>query len=287
MAVNGQPSETALTAAAARAAHLLVDRDPWIFRDTLAARLLGARAGELVGYHRAYGGHPVLAGARTAVTVRGRFTEDRLARAADGGIGQYLILGAGLDSFGYRSALAGRVRVVEVDHAASQRWKRQALADAGIAVPAAVSFAAADFEAGSLAAGLASGKLDRSRPAFVSLLGVTMYLTRQAISETLAVIGGLAPGTELVVEYMLPAQLRDEAGQEYAEAVMPVSADRGEPWLTMLRPAEMSALLTEHGFEVVEQVGQRDAVATVLWDRTDALRPSALSMLTRARVPRG
>jgi len=288
MTVKGQVSETALTAAAARAAHLIIDGDPPIFSDTLAAHLLGDRADELIGYHRAHGSHPVLAGARAAVTVRSRYTEDRLARAVNGGTTQYVILGAGLDSFGYRSqlALGGRVRVLEVDHAATQRWKRQALSAAGITVPPAVTFVPVDFEAGPVPGDLVGGGLDPSRPAFISWLGVTMYLTREAISETLAVVGDLAPGTEIVVEYMLPAGTRDQAGEAYAEAVMPVAAARGEPWLTCLRPGEVSAMLTRHGLEVLEQVRQSDAVDPALWNRDDPLRPSDLSMLARARLTR-
>src|SRR6266487_4000172 len=118
------PSWTALTAAAARAAHLLVDAEPWIFADTLAARLLGGRAEELLAYHHLNGTHPVLAGARTQVACRSRYAEGRLAAAVEAGTDQYVVLGAGLDSFAYRSPLAARVRTFEVDHPATQSWKR-------------------------------------------------------------------------------------------------------------------------------------------------------------------
>jgi methyltransferase (TIGR00027 family) len=134
-------SETAQTAAAARAAHLLVDRAPLIFADPLAYPLLGERAEELVAYHRGHGDHPVLAGARAAVTTRSRYTEDRLAAL---GADQYVILGAGLDSYAYRST--GPVRVFEVDHPATQEWKHDRLTDAGIAVPSSVTFVPVDFE---------------------------------------------------------------------------------------------------------------------------------------------
>src|SRR4051812_24610261 len=125
---NGRPSRTAMTAAAARAAHLIVDGEPVVFADTLAYRLLGEQAEELVAYHRLHGDHLVLAGARAAVTTRSRFTEERLARAAAAGMRQYVVLGAGLDSFAYRSDLY--VRVFEVDHPATQEWKRERLRDA-------------------------------------------------------------------------------------------------------------------------------------------------------------
>ncbi len=126
MIANGQPSLTALTAAAARAAHLIVDSEPVIFADTLAQALLADRAEELISYHRAHGAHPVLAGARAQVTCRSRYAEDRLADAVGRGIGQYVLLGAGLDSFACRSPLAERVRVFEVDHPATQEYKRRA-----------------------------------------------------------------------------------------------------------------------------------------------------------------
>ena len=118
MIANGQPSFTAFTAAAARAAHLIVDDDPRIFADTLAGAMLGERADELIEYHRAHGTHPILAGARAQAICRSRYAEDRLAEGAGRGIGQYVILGAGLDSFGGRSGRASRVRVFEVDHLA-------------------------------------------------------------------------------------------------------------------------------------------------------------------------
>ena len=133
MIANGQPSLTALTAAAARAAHLIVDNEPVIFADTLAQAMLGERAEELLSYHRVHGTHPVLAGARAQVLCRSRYAEDRLADAIGRGIGQYVLLGAGLDSFAYRSPLAGRVRVFEVDHPATQEYKRRVREVAGLA----------------------------------------------------------------------------------------------------------------------------------------------------------
>jgi methyltransferase (TIGR00027 family) len=123
-AAPGQPSRSALTAAAARAAHLIVDGEPIIFADTLAAALLGDRAEELIAYHRLHGTHPVLAGARVQVTCRSRYAEDTLARAFGAGVTQYVLLGAGLDSYPYRGGLAGGVRVFEVDHRASRAVPR-------------------------------------------------------------------------------------------------------------------------------------------------------------------
>jgi methyltransferase (TIGR00027 family) len=282
-----QPSQTAMTAAAARAAHLIVDNDPAIFSDTLAAALLGETAAEFIGFHRSHGDHPVLAGARAQVTTRSRYCEDRLADAAGLGASQYVILGAGLDSFAYRSDLAGQVRVFEVDHPATQRWKRRQLARAQIAVPDAVTFVPSDLEACSLTGALARSGFSVTEPAVVSWLGVTMYLTQPAISRTLAEVGGFAPGTELIADYLLPAGLRDDAGNGYADLVMPVAAARGEPWLTFLTPGGMSALLAEHGLGAAEHVRQREQVPPEVWNRTDTLRPMELSVLVHATVGGG
>ena len=251
MIANGQPSQTALTAAAARAAHLVVDNEPVIFADTLAQAMLGERAEELISYHRAHGTHPVLAGARAQVTCRSRYAEDGLADAIGRGIGQYVLLGAGLDSFAYRSPLAGRVRVFEVDHPATQAYKRRVrgVADgAGTAGGAAggVRFVAVDFGRDSLG-GAGAGGVRRGQPALVSWLGVTMYLDESAIEATVSVLGGFAPGSEMVVDYMLPAGMRDAAGQMYADLVGQAAAEWGEPWRSVFTPEAMAALLARHG----------------------------------------
>jgi len=228
------PSQTALTAAAARAAHLIVDGLPVIFADGLAAALLGERAEEFISYHLAHGTHPVLSCARAQVLCRSRAAEDQLATCIRHGMTQYVILGAGLDSFAYRTGPAGpgvpgRVRVFEVDHPGTQQWKRGRLAAAAIAEPDHVRFVAMDFERDSLASRLRQAGCDPARPAVVSWLGVTMYLTQTAISRTLAEIGGFAPGTQLITDYLLPAVLRDETGNTYVGLVAPNGPVRPGP----------------------------------------------------------
>jgi O-methyltransferase involved in polyketide biosynthesis len=304
-----EPSNTALTAAAARAAHLIVDEAPFIFSDTHAAPLLGDRAPELLDFHRLHGSHPILSAARAQVICRSRYAEDRLATAAASGVRQYLVLGAGLDTFAYRSPLAATVRVIEVDHPATQEWKRSALEAAGMSVPPGVIFVPADLAATSAegdAAGPASpapdalganssglgylgprlraAGFDFGKPAVISWLGVLMYLERDAISQTLAVLADCASGTELVADYMLPRELRDEAGDQYVELVGPAAAERGEPWLSFFAPTEIGALLAQHGFGATTHVAQRDAVPDRLWQRADSLRPIDLSMIAWSRI---
>ena len=276
-----------MTAAAARAAHLLVDSEPRIFADSLAALLLGDEAETYLRYHREHGDHPLLAGTRAQATCRSRFTEDQLALAAARGTAQYVILGAGLDSFACRSELAGRLRVFEVDHPATQQRKRALLAAARLAEPPTLTWVPVDFEKDELIASLTAAGLDPAAPAFVSWLGVTMYLTAEAIGATLASLSRLAPGSELVTDYMLTADLRDADGASYADLVMPDSERRGEPWLSFFTPEQMTGLLTSHGFTGVRDVRQRDAVSAALWERTDLLRPIELSRLCHATVGAG
>ncbi len=279
MTLDGQPSFTAFTAAAARAAHLIVDDEPAIFADTLALAMLGSRADELIGYHRAHGTHPILSGARAQATCRSRYTEDRLAEGVRRGIGQYVILGAGLDSFAGRSDLAGRLRIFEIDHPGTQEYKQRVLPTAG-----SVAFVPVDLSREGFGEGLRGAGFDATAPAFVSWLGVTMYLDADAIEATLAVIGGFAPGSEIIVDYMLPAGWRDAAGDDYANQVGQASAERGEPWRSLLAPEDMAALLGRHGLRSVRDVGQRDMIPAAVWDRTDSLRPVELSRIAHAAI---
>jgi methyltransferase (TIGR00027 family) len=278
---NGGPSLTAFTAAAARAAHLIVDDDPPIFADTLAAALLGDRAEELIGYHRAHGTHPVLAGARAQVACRSRYTEDSLADAVRRGIGQYVVLGAGLDSFAYRCPLGGRVRVFEIDHPATQEYKRRIRP-----APDGLTLVPVDFTVDSLRDALDRAGFDVAEPAFVGWLGGTMYLDSSAIERTVSVIGGLAPGTEVVVDYMLPAGWRDAAGNTYADLIGQASAEQGEPWLSLFTPDTMAALLARHGFGPSLDVRQRDMIPAAAWERSDSLCPAEVSHIAHARIRR-
>ncbi|MTE13187.1 SAM-dependent methyltransferase [Nocardia sp. CT2-14] len=266
-------------AAAGRAAHLIVDSAPYLFQDTVAEALLGERAAELIAYHREFGDHPVLSGTRAAVTTRSHYTEARLAAGFD----QYVVLGAGLDSFAYRSPLATSTAVFEVDHPATQEWKRELLSAAGID-PGATRFVGVDFECDDLATELAAHGFDPTRPALVSWLGVAMYLTESAVTATLDTLSAFAPGTELVMEYALPPELRDERGRVYGEFAIPATAEQGEPWLSYFTPESLTALLERCGFTAVAHISQREAVDEEVWRRDDGLCPADLCRLGRATI---
>jgi methyltransferase (TIGR00027 family) len=276
------PSRTAQATAAARAAHLTVDREPWIFEDTLAFALLDESAAGLLAEHREPAAPPALASMRVAMTARSRYTEACLAAAVDRGMDQYVVLGAGLDSFAYRSSLVDRLRVYEVDRPATQAWKRERLAAARIPVPARVDLVAVDLATESLEERLVGSGFDPARPAFLSWLGVTQYLTPEAIGATLDVIAGFAAGTELVMEYLVPAELRDRAGQELADYFMPRAAASAEPWLTFLSPGQAADALAARSLVAVDDVDRKNQVPSRIWHRSDQLRPHELGRLVHA-----
>jgi methyltransferase (TIGR00027 family) len=248
----------------------------------LAASLLDEQGTAMIDYHRSSGSHPILAGTRAAVTTRSRFAEERLAMAVERGIDQYVILGAGLDSFPYRSALASRVQVFEVDAPATQQFKREKLYAAGIGPIGEVTFVSLDLRGEPVVDRLVAAGFSTARPAFLSWLGVSFYLDAATIAAALAGLASLAEGSELVMDYVLTPKLRDDGGQTYAGFAMPVSESSGEPWRSAFTPAAMGRLLTENGFDPLEQVGQRDCVERSLWQRSDALKPIGLWMAAHA-----
>lgn len=248
---GGQPSQTARGAAAYRALHQTLDGGV-IFRDPLASKLLDDETRPRLDEIAA---DDSLRPWRLFIAARSRFSEDALAASVAGGVRQVVILGAGLDTFSLRNPHGDRgVRVFEVDHPATQEWKRERLQQAGLAVPASLTFAPIDFERESLADGLKAVGFQADRPAFFQWLGVVPYLTREAVSATLEFIAGL-PGSEVVFDYAEPLENYRADRRAQVTAVAARAAERGEPWLSLFDPAELSELLREKGFSTIEDLG--------------------------------
>jgi methyltransferase (TIGR00027 family) len=279
-----RPSRTSLTVAAARAAHLVVDAEPWIFRDPLAATLLGRQARELIDQHRLYPGHRLLSATRVETLCRSRYTEDRLAEAVQRGVDQYVVLGAGLDTFALRSAEAAGPAVFEVDHPASQDRKRQSLSLAGLDLPPRLALVPVDLETDDLVERLVRHGFDPTRPAFVSCLGVSMYLTKATLARTVTALGALAEGSELVVDHILPRESLDRPARAFVDVALPAVAASGEPWRSRWTSAELTAVLNRHGFATVVNRPQRELIEPALWQRTDGLRPMGISAVAHATI---
>jgi len=242
----GQPSRTALAAAGHRAAHQLLEGGR-VFTDPLAMAILGVPTAELM---RADLRAPATRGMRLFIAARSRFAEDSLASAVARGVRQYVVLGAGLDTFAHRNPFeAAGLRVFEVDHPATQAWKKQRLADAGLQSPASLTFAPVDFERETLADGLTAAGFDAAAPAFFAWLGVVVYLTREAVAETLKFIAGV-PGAEVVFDYGEPPSAFSEGGQRSVQlARAQRAAAMGEPWITRFSPSEIQSMLRGLGFD--------------------------------------
>jgi methyltransferase (TIGR00027 family) len=248
----GQPSHTAFRAAAHRAAHQVLEGGR-IFADPLATVVLGQTPAAVFGDTIE---RPATRGMRRFIAARSRFAEESLAAAVTRGVQQYVVLGAGLDTFAHRNPFADRgLRVFEVDHPATQGWKRARLASAGLTPPASLTFAPVDFERQTLAEGLAAAGFDATEPASFAWLGVVVYLTRAAVLETLGYIGSLPAGTEVVFDYGEPsASLSPEQRRRRARREARLAA-KGEPWITRFMPSDLAAELQRLGFDALEDLG--------------------------------
>jgi methyltransferase (TIGR00027 family) len=196
-----------------------------------------------------------------------------------------VILGAGLDSFAYRRPdLAKVLRVFEVDHPATQAWKRTRLQQAGIELPPNLSLVPVDFEKQSLIDGLRISGYRTDAPGIFSWLGVTMFLTPDAIFSTLRTVAALAPGTQIVFQYLLPTELVDEENRRILAAVMARAAALGEPLQSFFEPAQLAEQVRKLGFAEVSDLGPDEAQACYFAGRSDGLRPRANSHLMNARL---
>lgn len=277
---SGRPSATAQGAAMLRAAHQVLD-EPRIFADPLAVKVIGGQAMAALALDpQRYGRSRSL---RAYVALRSRYAEDRLAEAVRRGVGQYVVLGAGLDTFAYRNPYPG-LDVFEVDHPATQAWKRERLKEAGIAAPATLTFAPVDFEVQTLADGLRRAGLRAHEPVFFSLLGVAVYITRPALMGTLRFVASRPPGSEIVFSYSVPAEMLTDAQKQAREASAKRVAAIGEPWISYYDPEALAAEVKALGFGLVQDLNPAQANERYFQARADGLRVTGSARLMAARV---
>jgi methyltransferase (TIGR00027 family) len=280
-----------------RAAHLILDHEPKIFQDSLALRLsgvenevalqeqLGAMETEMARRSTPEVAQALAREIRANLAMRQRYTEDELGKALERGVTQYVILGAGLDSFAYRRPdLAGVLHVFEVDHPATQQWKRARLQELDLTPPSNLTFIPLNFEQQTLADGLRAGGHRSELPTFISWLGVAMYLTEEAVFETLRYVASLASGSEIVFQYVLPESLLDQESRSLLTTLKAFGAARGEPFLSLFEPTDLAARVKALGFTQVWDFGPEEANARYFAGRTDGLYIRPMSNLMKARV---
>jgi methyltransferase (TIGR00027 family) len=262
---NGRPSRTALRVAMRRAAHKVLDCPP-VLDDPIAVPLLGADFA--VDHERE--AHAFARALRAFMAARSRYVEDRLADAVTQGTRQYVVLGAGLDTFAWRNPFA-QLHVFEVDFPATQEWKRGLVARAGLAVPGGLTFAPVDFEQQALKEGLAEAGLDGKATAFFGWLGVVPYLTLDAFRATLAAIAQMPAGSAVAFDYALSPETLIPMRRKFFDALAARVAAAGEPFKLFFTPETLETELREAGFKRVEQVDSEGLNALYFSGRSDGL----------------
>jgi len=265
----GKFSRTAQRVAIRRAAHQLHD-DPKVLDDPLALRIIGSEAAAALRSDPKED-HAFARAFRAFMAARSRFAEDELARAVESGITQYVILGAGLDTFAYRNPHP-HLRVFEIDHPATQAWKREQLQEAGIPIPPSLTFVPVDFEHQTLANALAHSGLNTNAPTFFSWLGVTPYLTREACMTTLCVIAKMPAGTGVVFDFAIDPALLNAGQRQALAALSKRVAAAGEPFQLFFDPAKLQHELKTLGFHRTEFLQGAQINARYFKDRADGLQ---------------
>jgi methyltransferase (TIGR00027 family) len=265
---EGKFSRTAQRVAIRRAAHQLLDQ-PRVLDDPLALRIIGSDAAEELrsnpkehhAFSRAF---------RAFMAARSRYAEDELACAVGRGARQYVVLGAGLDTFAYRNPHPG-LRVFEVDHPATQAWKREQLQAAGIAIPRALTFVPVDFERETLAEGFRQSGFDSKASSFFSWLGVTPYLTREACMSTLSFVAKMPAGSGVVFDFAVDPALLNAGQREALQALSKRVAGYGEPFQLFFDPEKLQDELRGVGFHRTEFLQGKELNARYFKDRDDGL----------------
>ena len=265
------PDNTAVKTALWRALHLQVDATPHIIEDGIGLKLVDPPAG--------WQDRPDMKftkRVRASVVARARFIEDLISEESQRGIDQYVILGAGLDSFVQRKpSLASRLRVYEIDEPATQKWKQQRLIQLGFGIPNCLHFVPVNFETSSWLEQLIKQGFNINKPAVVACTGVTLYLTKDAIIEMLGLLSKLATGSRLAINFYLPFELLDEEDKFIHEIGTKKALESGTPFVSYFTPAEILALGNNAGLNNVRLFSTREMEQLYFTNRTDGLLPAS------------
>ena len=287
----GAPDVTAVITALWRRAHMVLDDEPHVLDDDLGFRLANvpevlAAAGFQPG--EAWLGHPAMQARpwRASVVARARLVEDLVADRSRDGLAQFVILGAGLDTYALRHARDGDALLVfEVDHPRTQHWKQARLHALGLPVPQALRFAPFDFESGSSwVAALGDAGFDPASPAVVALAGLTQYLTQDAIQQTMRDVAGLAPATTYVATFIVPPEAADPADRDLVALTAQINKARGTPWLSTFTPDQFARLALESGLHDPTIITSGTLTDRYFSGRGDALRPCSGEQILTASV---
>jgi methyltransferase (TIGR00027 family) len=265
------PDSTAVRTALWRALHTEIDAPPHILEDRVGLQLA---APDPEWRQRPDMNEYATPGVRASIVARARYIEDLVVEQAGRGLGQYVLLGAGLDTFAQRRPeIASRITVFEVEQPGPQAWKRKRLVELGFGVPEWLRLVPVDFETTSWWDGLLANGFDVAKPAVVASLGVSMYLTREATAAVLRQGAALAPGSTLVMTFMQPVDLVAPEEQDIHRATNAAARAAGTPFISYYSPDEILAMARDAGFAAARHVTAGDYTQRYFADRTDGLRP--------------
>jgi methyltransferase (TIGR00027 family) len=274
------PSATALRVAVRRAAHQMMD-EPKVFDDPLALSILGMENEPAPQSWQT----PLERGLRAFLAARSRYAEDELHSAVKRGVRQYIVLGAGLDTFAYRNPYTEELlHVFEVDHPATQVWKRERLEEAGIPIPETLTFSPVDFETQTLEEGLQRAGFDSGKCTFFSWLGVTQYLTSSTVIATLRFVASMPAGSGIVFDYTVAPSLLNPTARLVFDSLAHRVASAGEPFQSSFDPSLLKDSLNDMGFGQIEDLGPGDMNARYFKGYPDKFRSGGFTHVMNARI---
>lgn len=265
---HAKPSRTALRVAMRRAAHQIYDSAPLVLDDPIAVPILGKTYAEEVRRTPTRPDRPFSVSLRAFLVARSRYAEDNLRQAVAHGVSQYVLLGAGLDTFAHRNPYPG-LRVFEVDHPATQLWKRELLETSGLAMPQGLTYAPVDFERQSLPEQLVAAGFDMDAPALFAWLGVVPYLTLPAFRATVGFIAACSRGSGLTLDYGQPRAVLPLLERLAHDSLASRVQLAGEPFQLFFTPDEIAFELA--AFRDIEDIGTTEINARYFSGRKDSL----------------
>ncbi len=275
-----EPDNTAVRTALWRALHVQVDAKPHILEDETGLKLVAPKDD-----WRQRPDMKFTKRLRASVVARGRFIEDLVIEESKQAISQYVILGAGLDTFAQRRPdVASKLQVYEIDQPGTQTWKQQRLIEVGFDIPRWLHFVSVDFEISSWWEKLLKAWFDIGKPAVVSCTGVSLYLTKDAITSTLQQIASLAPGSTLAMTFYLPMTLLDEEDKPMQEMAEKGARAAGTPMISFFAPNEILDLAGKAGFKEAKTISTKDMEQYYFMNRTDDLLPASGEVFLLART---
>lgn len=268
-----EPDNTAVRTALWRALHLEVDAQPFILEDQIGLQLIDPAK----GWQNRPDMHPDFTKRlRASMVARSRFIEDLIIEESSKGINQYVILGAGLDTFAQRRPdIASKLQLFEIDQPGTQKWKQKRLIELGFGIPDGLHFVSVNFEISSWWEQLLKSGFDNSKPAVIACTGVTLYLTKEAINDTLKQLAALAAGSKLAITFYLPMELLDEEDQPLQQIADKGARESGTPFVSFFSPNEILDLASKAGFKESEIITTRQIEKLYFTGRNDNLRPSS------------